>query len=181
MKNAYWKNQGMTLQKWNQWLDKNKTSLVCSSQLADFSDLQAGPSFWINDWFLCWALDKEAHAEKPQSTHDHEKNMQAQDTEWDLMSKRLLLSQNLKDLHQELSKQLTDSLTLSETQPRIIVIMHTHKKVRDFTTSPQMNTHTEKRLYQHLFQVGNQPAFRRNNSRFAFHFPKSYFEPTLTC
>lgn len=46
----------------------------------------------------------------------------------DLMSKWLLLSQNLKDLHQELSKQLTGSLTLSETQPRIIVIMHTHKK-----------------------------------------------------
>lgn len=89
--------------------------------------------------------------------------MQAQDTERDLMSKWLLLSQNLKDLHQELSKQLTDSLTLSETQPRIIVIMHTHKK-RDFTTSPQMNTHTEKRLYQHLLQVGNHPAFRRNKS-----------------
>lgn len=96
--------------------------------------------------------------------HDHEEHMQAQDTERDLMSKWLLLSQNLKDLHQELSKQLTDSLTLSETQPRIIVIMHTHKKVRDFTTSPQMNTHTEKRLYQQLLQVGNHPAFWRHNS-----------------
>lgn len=104
-----------------------------------------------------------------------------QDTDQDLMSKWLLLSQSLRDLHQELSKQLTDRLILSEIQPRIIVIMHSHKKERDFTTSPQMNAHTEKRLYQHLFQVGNHPAFWRNNSQFTFHFPKSYSESIFMC
>lgn len=98
-------------------------------------------------------------AKKPQSVHEHEKHTQAHSTERKPMSQWLLLSQNLKDLQRELAKQLTDSLTLSETQPRIIVIMHTHKKVRDFTTSPQLNAHTEKRLYRHRLQVGNHPAF----------------------
>lgn len=153
---------------------------MCSSQLADSSNLQAGLPFQINDWLSCWTLGREAGAEKPQCVSDHEKHMQTQGTERDLMSKWLLLSQNLKDLHQELAKQLTHSLTLSETQPRIIVIMHTHKKVRDFTTSPQMNTHTEKRLYQHLLQVGNHLAFWRQNSWFASHFPKPHFEPIFT-
>lgn len=83
--------------------------------------------------------------------HDHGKHMQAQDTEKDLMSNWLLLSQNLKDLHQELSKQLTDSLTLSETQPRIIVIMHTHKKERFHNISSDEYIHREK-AYQHLFR-----------------------------
>lgn len=89
--------------------------------------------------------------------------MQAQDTEQDLMSKWLLLSQNLQDLHQELSKQLTDSLTLSETQPRIIVIMHTHKKERFHNISSDEYTHREKALPT-LIQVGNHLAFWRNNS-----------------
>lgn len=74
------------------------------------------------------------------------------------MTKWLLLSQNLKDLHQELSKQRTDSLTLSETQPRIIVIMHTHKK-RDFTTSSQMNTHTEEKALPTFTSGGQSSCF----------------------
>lgn len=104
--------------------------------------------------------------------------MQAQDTERDLMSKWLLLSQNLKDLHQELSKQLTDSLTLSETQPRIIVIMHTHKKERFHNISSDEYTHREKRLYQHLFRWAII-WLSGEITRFASHFPKSCFEPIL--
>lgn len=47
----------MTLQKRNQQLDENKTSLVCLGQSADFSDLQTGlPSymtvldFYVEHW-----------------------------------------------------------------------------------------------------------------------------------
>lgn len=106
---------------------------------------------------------KEAQAEKAQSIRDDGKHTQAQNAERDLMSKWLLLSQNLKDLHQELSKQLTDSLTLSETQPRIIVIMHTHKKERFHNISSDEYTQREKALPT-LIQVGNHLAFWRNNS-----------------